>query len=213
MAAGHLAHKRCMADEPDEMMARRAFSMAEERGDPPLGGRPRAWRAKQQFWAGWVASAGDEFEDLLSTGHEIEKPLPLLRPASGRWRDGPARRCPRTVPVWHLGSYGFVDIISSATLGHIQANTYLRDKQIVSDANHVFLRPRRRVTCRPETLGVTADVLCYPYAETESDCRTEDTIDKLGPALGKSLHHRCEITGWLVPIVDEGCEGGDDHPG
>lgn len=73
IAAGHLAHMKCMAGEPDDEMAIRAVSMAEERGGPPLGGGPRAWRAKQVFWAGSAAHARAEFHQLVSTGNEIEK--------------------------------------------------------------------------------------------------------------------------------------------
>lgn len=37
-------------------------------------------------------------------------------------------------------SYGFVDImLTAATLGHIEPNSYLRDEQVPSDTNYVFL--------------------------------------------------------------------------
>ena len=70
----------------------KAVGLAEEIGGPRLGGSPRAWLAKQRFWAGDLAGARTLFETVLAddvrSGNELERPyrlydLALLECAAG----------------------------------------------------------------------------------------------------------------------------------
>jgi DNA-binding CsgD family transcriptional regulator len=81
LAAGHLGHMSTLAGEPRPDLMERAVALATEIGGPPLGGGPRAWLAKQTFWAGDLRSARAQFEAALDSdarsGNELERPYRL----------------------------------------------------------------------------------------------------------------------------------------
>jgi DNA-binding CsgD family transcriptional regulator len=81
LAAGHLGHMSALVGRPRPELMARAVELAEEVGAPRLGGGPRAWLAKQVFWAGDLDGARAQFEAALATdrsaGNELERPFRL----------------------------------------------------------------------------------------------------------------------------------------
>jgi DNA-binding CsgD family transcriptional regulator len=81
LAAGHLGHMSALVGKPRPDLMARAVELAVEVGAPRLGGGPRAWLAKQVFWAGDLDGARAQFEAALATdrrsGNELERPYRL----------------------------------------------------------------------------------------------------------------------------------------
>ncbi len=81
LASAHLAHMETLAGAPRPELMARAVALAEEIGAPRLGGGPRAWLAKQVFWAGDLPAARGLFarvlEDDVRAGNELERPYRL----------------------------------------------------------------------------------------------------------------------------------------
>jgi DNA-binding CsgD family transcriptional regulator len=80
-ATGHLAHMEWLAGSPQPARMAAAVAMAEKAEGPRLGGGPRAWLAKQLFWAGDTSAARTLFDEALSDdvrlGNELERPYRL----------------------------------------------------------------------------------------------------------------------------------------
>jgi DNA-binding CsgD family transcriptional regulator len=92
LALAHLGHMHALAGDPRPDLMERAVALEGEIGGPRLGGSPRAWLAKQRFWAGDVAGARALLELVLAdderSGNELERPyrlydLALLECAAG----------------------------------------------------------------------------------------------------------------------------------
>ncbi len=81
LAAGHLGHMAALVGTPRPDLMASAVALADEIGGPRLGGGPRAWLAKQVFWAGDLAGGREQFENALATdlraGNELERPYRL----------------------------------------------------------------------------------------------------------------------------------------